>query len=77
MKKTIIYCGVALLFVGYVSLACSNNEETESDQGSIEKITDKAAKEVVNRIRTPINKARAVKDQEEKRLNEMDESVKE
>jgi hypothetical protein len=77
MKKSMIYCVFALLFVGIVFLACSNENETESEQGSIDQITGKAAKEMVNKIRTPINKARAIKDQEEKRLNEMDESVKE
>ena len=40
-------------------------------------MTDKAAKEMVNRIRTPINKARSAKDQQEDRLNDMDESLKE
>jgi hypothetical protein len=77
MKKTMIYCAFALLFTGHVLVACSNNDEAESEQGPIDKITSKAAKEMVNRIRTPINKARAVKDQEENRLNEMDEAVKE
>jgi oligoribonuclease (3'-5' exoribonuclease) len=42
-----------------------------------EKMTDKAAKEMVNRIRTPINKARSVKNRQEERLNDMDESLKE
>ncbi len=40
-------------------------------------MTDKAAKEMVNKIRTPIDKARSVKDQQEDRLNEIDETVKE
>jgi outer membrane murein-binding lipoprotein Lpp len=79
MKKMMIYCVFALLFGGVVLLACSNNKEaeSESEKGRIEKMTDKAAKKMVNRIRTPINKARSVKDRQEDRLNDMDESLKE
>jgi hypothetical protein len=40
-------------------------------------MTDKAAKKMVKRIRTPINKARSVKDQQEDRLGDMEESLKE
>jgi hypothetical protein len=79
MKKMMTYCVFALLLGGAALLACSNNNEaeSESEKGTIEKMTDKAAKEMVNRIRTPINKAHSVKDQQEDRLNEMDESLKE
>jgi TolA-binding protein len=78
MEKMMTYCVLALLLVSVALLTCSNNKEpeSESEKGTIEKMTDKAAKEMVNRIRTPINKARSVKDQQEDRLNDMDESVK-
>ncbi len=76
MKKMMTYCVLALLLGGAALLACSNNNEAESEKGAIEKMTDKAAKEMVNRIRTPINKARSAKDLQEDRLNDMDESVK-
>jgi hypothetical protein len=67
-----------VLFLGSVTIiACSDNKETESEKGTIEKMTDKAAKEMVNKIRTPIDKARSVKNQQEDRLNEIDETVKE
>ena len=79
MKKMMTNSVLALLFVSVALLTCSNNKEaeSESEKGTIEKMTDRAAKEMVNRIRTPINKARSVKDQQEDRLNDMDESVKE
>ncbi|MGD9182904.1 MAG: hypothetical protein PVF26_15290 [Desulfobacterales bacterium] len=77
MKKMMIYCVFALIFGGVLLLACSNNKEAESEIGPIDRITGKAAKEMVNRIRTPINKARSVKDQQEDRINDMDESLKE
>ena len=39
-------------------------------------MTGEAAQKAINRIRTPLDKARAVADKEEDRLNDMDESVK-
>ena len=79
MKKMMTYCVLALFLSGAGLLACSNNKEAEaeSEKGRIEKMTDKAAKKMVNRIRTPINKARSVKDRQEDRLDNMDESLKE
>jgi hypothetical protein len=77
MKKMMTYCVLALFLSGTGLLACSNNKEAESEKGRIEKMTDKAAKKMVNRIRTPINKARSVKDRQEDRLKDMDESLKE
>jgi hypothetical protein len=77
MTKMLLY-SVMVLFLGSVTIiACSDNKETESEKGTIEKMTDKAAKEMVNKIRTPIDKARSVKNQQEDRLNEIDETVKE
>jgi hypothetical protein len=82
MKKMMTYCFLGLFLGGAALLACSNNKnnneaESEPEKGRIEKMTDKAAKKMVKRIRTPINKARSVKDQQEDRLNDMDESLKE
>ena len=77
MKKVMTYCVLALLLSGAGFLACSNNKEAEAEKGRIEKMTDKAAKKIVNRIRTPIKKARSVKDRQEDRLKDMDKSLKE
>jgi len=73
-----IFYVFALFLGGVTFLACSNNKETESkaEKGTVEKMTDKAAEEMVNRIRTPINKARAVNDRQEDRLKDMEESLK-
>ncbi|MEE9537287.1 MAG: hypothetical protein V3V51_07575 [Desulfobacterales bacterium] len=76
MTKMLLY-SVMVLFLGSVTIiACSDNKEIESEKGTIEKMTDKAAKEMVNKIRTPIDKARSVKNQQEDRLNEIDKIVK-
>ena len=79
MKKEIIVFFVVLFLCSAGLFACSNNTEAEaeSEKGAIEKMTDKTAKELVNRIRTPINKARSVKVRQEGRMDDMEESVKE
>ena len=69
-----------VLFWGSTGLfACSNRNDAESEaqKGVIEQMTDKAAQKAINHIRTPLDKARSAADQEQDRLNAMDESVKE
>ena len=79
MKKLMIYSVIAVLLGGAAIIACSNNNEAEKEleKGVIEEMTDRAAKEAVNRIRTPLNKARSAADQEEERLDDMETSLKE
>jgi len=90
MKKKRIIILLILIFFGTTFFACAdkasdqaeNSEkgaiETEnSEKGAIEKFTDKTAKEAVGKIRTPINKARAVKTTGENKMRNMDEMVKE
>ena len=77
MKNWMICAVIALLLGGAGLRACSNDHETESEpqKGAIEQMTDKAAQKAIKRIRTPLNKARSAADQEEGRLNDMDEAV--
>ena len=70
---------VMALFFGCTGFfACSNRDEAKSEpqKGVIEEMTDKAAQKAINRIRTPLNKARSVAEQEEDRLSDMDQSLK-
>ncbi len=76
MTKILLYSGMALFLGSTAFIACSDNKEAESEKGVIEKMTDKAAQEMVNKIRAPIDKAHSVKDQQEDRLKEIDETVK-
>lgn len=71
---------VAAMVIFWVSaglVACSNNNEAESEppKGAIEQMTDKAAQKAIKQIRTPLDNARSVADQEQDRLNDMDESI--
>ncbi len=79
MIKRMTLLVLAVFLAAALLQACSNNPEAESEpqKGVIEEMTDNAAKEVVNRIRTPLNKARSAADQEEERLDDMEKSLKE
>ena len=77
MKKMLLYAVIALLLGGAAFLACSNNKEAGPEKGTIEKMTDKTAKKVVNKIRTPMEKAQSIKNQQEDRLSDMEENLKE
>jgi len=77
MKKMLRVSIIVLLLGSTTFFSCSNNKEAESEKGIIKTFTDKTAKDVAGRILAPIEKARSVKDQQEDRLSDMEESVKE
>lgn len=54
--------------------SCSGDKEKEAEPGKIETMTKEMGQEAVRMIKTPMEKAQAVADQEEKRAKEMDES---
>ena len=55
-------------------VACSNQETDE--KSSVNQITTEAAKAVVDRIHTPIDKAKATKSIGDDRMLEMDKALK-
>ncbi len=77
MKKMLIYPAIALFLLSIIFLACSKGEDVESEKGKIERMTDHTADVIVERIRTPIEKARSVRDKEEDRMRGIDETLKE
>ena len=77
MTKKLLYFTIALLFAGLALGACSNNSDGEPEKGAIKQMTDQVAKDLVNHIRSPINKARAVKELEEDRLNDWEDTAEE
>ena len=50
--------------------------EPAAEKGAIKKMTEEAAREAVNQIRTPIDKARSVAQQQEEKAKELDDAVK-
>ena len=77
MKKILLYPAIVLFLFCGTFFACSNNGDEESKKGRIEKMTDKVAKDIVDHIQTPIEKARSVKTIEEDRQNAVEENLKE
>ena len=62
---------------GLALWGCSNNSDGEPEKGAIRKMTDQVAHDLSHKIRSPIDKARAVKDQEEDRLNDLEDTSEE
>ena len=77
MTKKLLYFTIALLFAGMSLWGCSSDTEGESEKGAIKQMTDQVAKDLVHQIRSPINKARAVKEREEERLKDQEDTVEE
>lgn len=77
MKKMLLCVVMVLLLCSAGFLSCSKDKEAESEKGTIEKMTDKTAKEIVDKIQAPIKGARSVKDQQEKRSKEVEKALKE
>ena len=77
MKKMLLCVVMVLLLCSAALLACSKDKETEPEKGAIEKMTDKTAKEIVDKIQAPIKGARSVKDQQENRSSEIEKTLKE
>ncbi len=73
MKKILSCCFIGLVLVSGTFFACSNETEPEAKKGPIEKLTDQTAKDVVNHLRAPINKARSIEKQQEERIKEMND----
>ena len=67
---------LAVLFAAAVLFACSDKKEATSKKGSIETVTDQASEQIEKRIRTPLEQAQSVKDQEENRLRDIEGAVK-
>ena len=76
--KTFLPCSlVVLLLCSATVFSCSPKEEADPEKGAIEKLTDQAADELTNRIRTPIEKARSAANQQEDRMRSVDDQLKE
>ena len=77
MKRIFLYLFLVLFLFCGSFFACSKNGDEESKKGRIEEMTDKTAKEIVDYIQTPIERARSVKNVEEDRQNAVEENLKE
>jgi len=77
MRKMLSCLCAFLLFSG-VFASCSDHKESGPEKkGVIEEMTDQVAKEAVEKIRTPINKARSVEDIQKDRFSNMEKELTE
>jgi len=76
MKRVLSYCLIGVILVSWAFWGCSDKKEPAAEKGAIRKMTDETAKEAVNRIRTPIDKARAAAKLQEEKNKELDDALK-
>ncbi len=77
MRKILRYALPILLLTGMTFLGCPDKKTAESEKGTIEKWTEKTAKEAVDKLRAPIEKARALKEQTDDRMRDMTNKLNE
>ena len=75
-KKLFLYT-ICMLFTALSLWGCSSNSGEESEKGAIRKMTDQVAHDLSHKMRNPIDKARAAKDLEEDRLNDLEDTAEE
>ena len=75
MKTIKVLTLILALFIMLGGAGCSN-QEAEEGAGTADRITTKAAKKMSDRIRTPIDKAKATKSLGDDRMKEMDKALK-
>jgi len=75
MLKILSYCMIGMVMLSGVFWGCSDKKELGPEKGAIQKMTEETAKEAVQQIRTPIDKARSVVKQQEEKNKEVDDAV--
>ncbi len=72
-----IYPAIALTVFVLCFSACSKDKDAEPEKGKIKKMTDHAAEVALEKIRDPLDKARAVQKMGEERMKAADDSMEE
>ena len=75
MEKSLRYALPILLLTGMVFIGCPDKKTAESEKGAIEEWTDKTAKDAVDELQKPIDKARALKEKTDDRLRDMTDKL--
>ena len=76
MRRLFMYSALTLAVFGIAFSACSKEEHGKSEKGKIEEMTDEAANVIVDRMKTPIDRARSVDEMARERIKSMDEATK-
>lgn len=77
MKKLTNASLPVLVFVAVSLLGCSHGQEKSTEKGAVEKMTDEVARQAVDQARIPLEKAQALRSQEEERLKGAADATKE
>lgn len=76
MKRVLSYCVIGVALASSAFWGCSDKKEPAPAKNAIKKMTEETAREAVNQIRTPIDKARSVAQQQEDKAKKMDDALK-
>jgi hypothetical protein len=76
LKNLLAGCLILVVLAGGAFWGCSDRKEPGTEKGVIQKMNEATAKEAVNQIRTPIEKARSVAKQQEEKNRESADAVK-
>ena len=74
MKKGTFLALVLALLLMVGAVGCSSQEPKE-EEGAVDQITTKAAKEITDRVHSPIDKAKVLQSLGEERMDEMDKAL--
>ena len=74
MKQLLRYCSILIVIFSLFLPSCTGDKKEEK-KGTINEMTDNAAKAAVEKINKPIDKAKDVKKMEDKRLEEMNRQL--
>jgi hypothetical protein len=77
MRKWIWVATVLALISSGLFFACSDKKESASEKGAIRQMTDAAAKKMVDKMQSPIDKARQAGEKQEGRDEDMEKALKE
>ena len=77
MKRILFHLSMAVFIVALFFWGCSSNSGEEDDRGAIREMTDQVAHDLSSRIKDPIDKARAATNQEQDRLDELEDTAEE
>lgn len=75
MFKFLLYCSILLLLGGIVYFNLTPEGKVKIGEETVDQITDNPAQQMVNSIRKPIEKAQALREHEESRMEEMDDLI--
>lgn len=75
MTRKLLYYVMVIFLAGMSILACSGGSDGESGKGAIRQMTDQVADEMVHKLRSPIDKARAAKEQGDHHMDELEDAA--